>query len=235
MAKTLLNGVQELLEKAAAIDSGSTLTSLTDDSRQTYIDLAVQSLNETVDELYSLGDASKPNQMKEATITLVQNQRSYVLRSDLLLLREEYPLVDETNTHHIIILGEDGYRDIIHSDTEQDDTGQPQFCAISPVNGRLVLDVLPDSTAAGRIYKYRYDRELELTAAGDTFPFSDTAYRAVVVAATELWRFYRHKEFNESVFRLSLGRAARYMRKLPKRSTWGPRRAGKNPTDPMSE
>ena len=171
MAKTLLNGVQDVLEKSAAIDSGQTLTSLSDTSRQTLIDLAVQVINETIDELYSIGDWSKPEQMKEATITLVTSQRAYVLRHDLVRLRSEYPLTDETNNHHIIILGEDGYWQTIMGDTEQDDTGIPSYCAISPINGKLIMDRLPDSNANARVYKYRYDRELELDeAAGNPEP-----------------------------------------------------------------
>lgn len=235
MAKTLLNGVNHVLTRSDVLDSGSTLSSLTDNARQTLIDLAVQVINETVDELYSLGGRSKPNQMKEATLTLVQNQRSYVLRSDLIRLRSEYPLVDETNSQYIVILDEDGYRKIIMGDLEQDDTGLPSYCAINPTNGRLTMDVLPDSNASGRVYKYRYDKEFSLEAAGDTFPFSDAVFRAVMSAATELWRLYRHQDFSPDVFRLSLGRAGRLLRQLPPSDSYRHMPQGTSPADPFEK
>jgi hypothetical protein len=233
MAKTLLNGVNELLTKTSAIDSGTTLNSLTDASRQTFIDLAVQVFNEVIDELYSVGERSKPKQMKERTITLVSGQRSYVLAADLVTLRSEYPLTSEADNKHIIILGEDGYRQIVTGDIEQDDTGQPVYCAINPVNGRLVMDVIPTSVEDGQVFKYRYDRDLELDAASDSMPFSNAVYRAVLSAAAELWKLHRHQDFNEGLFRLSLGRAGRLLRQQPASGSWMPRRPGINTTDPL--
>lgn len=234
MAKTLLNGVNDLLKKNAALDSGTTLTSLTDTTRQQHIDLAIQVLNETLDEIYSLGDESKPEQMKEGTITLVTNQRAYNLRTDCIRLRTEYPLVDETNSQYITIL-EDGYYQIIQGDTEQDDTGLPSYCGISPVNGKLVMNVLPDSNANGAVYKYRYDRELALTDKDDEFPFSDAAYRAIIACAAQLWKLERHQDFSPDIFRLSLGRAGRYIRQMPKRRSYMPSSRGTNSADPFEQ
>ena len=233
MAKTLLNGVNEVLKKARALDSQGNLSTLTDSARQMFIDTAIQVINEVTDELYTLADLSKPKQLKEATITLVTNQQAYALNSDLILLRREYHLIDEANSQTITILGEDGYWRIIRGDLQQDDTGLPHWACIRPTDGRLFFDRKPDAAANGNVYKYRYDRDLEFDEACDVFPFSDMVFRAVVPAAAELYSFYQQQAFNETIFKASLGRAAGLLRRIPKRTTWAPQRGGSNITDPM--
>lgn len=234
MAKSLLNGVNEVLKKVRALDSQGELSTLTDSARQMFIDTAVQSINEVIDELYLSAGFSKPKQLKESTITLAASTQVYGLNSDLLVLRREYNLIDETNNHVIEILGESGYHDIIIGDLEQDDTGQPNWAAIRPTDGRLYLDRVPTGTAIGRVYKYRYDREITLDDATDEMPFSDTVFRAVVPAASELWRFYNNQEFSQGLFDASVSRAAAALRRIPKRTSWNPNRGGSNVTDPMS-
>ena len=52
MAKTLLDGVNEVLKRVSLIQGDNAiLTDLTDSSRQVYIDVAVQVWNESVDEI----------------------------------------------------------------------------------------------------------------------------------------------------------------------------------------
>lgn len=231
---TLLEGVNEVLKKADVLDASGELTSLTDSARQSYVDMAVQSLNEAVDHLYSLAEIPKPTSLGEATITLATDDRDYALDANLIVLRRDYHLIDETNNHTIFILGEDGYRQIILGDLEQDDTGLPSSAAIRPTDGELFMDRIPTSNENGRIYKYRFEKDLELTTAASTFPFSATVFRAIVPAAAELWRFYRHNEFNQGLFDSSMARAARYLLRLPTRNTWMPGAPQKNLTDPFS-
>ena len=105
MAKTLLNGVNEVLKKVDIIDEDAgLLVTLSDSARQTFIDLAVQVINEVLDELYSITKKSKPKQLKESTITLATNKQAYGLNSSLVTLRREYRLIDENNNHFITIL-----------------------------------------------------------------------------------------------------------------------------------
>ena len=233
MAKTLLNAVNEVLKKTDVLDSDGLLDSLTDSARQMFIDTAVQVVNEFMDELYS-GDISKPKQMRESTITLETGIQSYGLHSSLIMLRQEYHLVDETNNHIISIQGEDGYYKIVIGDIEQDDTGLPHFCAISPINGQLVMDRTPTANEDGRVYTYRYDRDLELDDADDCFPFNNAVFRAMVPGAAELWKFYERGEFNETIWNRSMARAKRFLRQLPKRGSWTADRGGDNLTDPLS-
>lgn len=234
MAKTLLNGVNELLKKVNIIDEDAGIfATLSDSANQTFIDLAIQSINESVDDLYSVSRQPKPEQLAENTITLVTDDQDYVLQTDLIRIRREFGLIDETNNHFITILGEDGYRQIIIGDIEQDDTGLPHWAAIRPTDGELFLDRKPTAAENGNVYKYRYDKDLVLVAAADTFPFTDVVFRALIPAAAEMWRFHKHGEFAEKLYNSSLARAARYLSKINERTSWQPKRHGVNITDPM--
>jgi len=69
--KTLLSGVNEVLKKVHMIqgDSGL-LTTLTDSGRQTYIDLAIQSWNEIIDDIYAVSDMPYPQELAESSINI---------------------------------------------------------------------------------------------------------------------------------------------------------------------
>ena len=234
--KSLLNGVNEVLKKVGIIEGDTgLLTSLTDSARQPFIDTAKQSLNEVVDQLYSEFGEPKPQQLAENTITLVTADQDYALQGDLVTLLPEFALVDETNNHVIAILDDDdAYRNLIVGDLDQDDTGLPSAAAIRPTDGQLWMDRAPTSAENGRIYKYRYNKELELVVAADTFPFGNTVFRAMVPAAAELWKLHRHQEFSQGLFDASMGRAARAVRGLPMRDSWQPGHAH-NSTDPLED
>src|SRR5512138_2088024 len=100
MAKTLLNAVNDMF-KLAGIISGDAdaLTSLTDSARQTDIDHCVIALNEVIDELYTIGDISRPNQQAASTVTLVTGTRNYTLATNYVRLH--WPLIDHTNSQYI--------------------------------------------------------------------------------------------------------------------------------------
>lgn len=233
MAKTLLDGVNQVLTKAGVLDSDAGfLTSLTSSGKQTFIDLAVQVLNETVDDLYSTLQKPKPNQLAEGTITLLEGDRDYELADDLVALFTEFALISETDTHVIFILEDDGYRQLILSDLEQDDIGLPSVAAIRPSDGQLFMDRAPRAEDDGRVYRYRYAKELELVQATDVFPFGNTVFRAIIPVASELWKRERHQEFSQSLVNTSLGRAARLITKTPPRDSWRPG-TNRNVTDPF--
>ena len=221
--KTLLNGVNELLKRVSALDSDSgELSTLTDSARQTWIDIAIQAWNEVLDELYSAARVSKPNQLSSSTITLVTDTRAYSPASDVIVFRREYHLYDTTNNHYINLLGNEGYEQIILGDPEEDDTGLPSLAAIRPTDGKIYLNRSPTSDENGNIYTYRYDKDLELTAAADTFPFSNAVFRALIPAASELWKLEMHNSFQQGLFNASIGRAARLLSQIPARESWGP-------------
>lgn len=221
MAKTLLEAVNQILTRTGIIagDSGL-LTTLTSTARQRPIDIAVQVINEGIDELYTACGVPLPTQQAENTITLIDAVRDYSLATDLVRLR--WPFIDKTNSQYLFHFP-GGFNEILLSDLEQDDTGLPYYAAINPRDQKLYLDRIPTSVEAGRIYTYQYDRELELAVLGDVVPFGNTTFRAMVPAWVELWRRDQQKEFDADLFRLSIGRAARTVTKQQPRDNYSPR------------
>lgn len=221
MAKTLLNGVNEILKRVSVIggDAGA-LTSLTDAARQPAVDIAVQVINEGIDGLYSQSNIPLSTEQKEGTITLVAGTRAYSLASDLVQLR--WPFIDKTNSQKLEEYP-GGYNAILQADMEQDDTGLPQYGAIRPTDGKLHLDRAPTSAEAGRIYTYQYDRDTVLSAAADAMPFSDAVFRAMVPCWVQLWKRERQNEFDGDLFNAMLGQAASLMTQKQMRSSYCPR------------
>lgn len=223
MAKSLLNGVNEVLKKARLIqgDSGE-LTSLTDSARQVWIDNIVQSWNETVEELYSVSSLPMPQELAEATITLVTDDRDYALASDLNILY--WPLLDETNGQYIHE-AKGGYLDLVaRQPVPSDYTGLPIYGTIRPTDGELYFDRIPSSTENGLVYKYRYDKDISVSVAADTFPFKDNIFRALVPAVTEIFNITFRREFNDALYSTSMGRAARLLSQNPIKTSYFPSR-----------
>lgn len=221
MSHTLLDGVNEVLKRVAMIhgDAGE-LTSLTSQSRQRSIDIAVQAINEGNDELYSTAGVAQPSGQAESTITLVNATRSYSLASDLVRLR--WPFIDKTNNQYLYQYP-GGYNQAIFDDPEQDDTGLPNFAAINPTSGNLHVDRAPTTVEAGRIYTYQYDRDLVMDTATDTFPYTDAVFRAMVPVWAQLWRRDQQKDFDTALYTLSVGRAARLLSRQLPRDSYYPR------------
>ena len=221
MAKTLLNAVNEILKRVGVVsgDAGA-LTTLTDSARQKPIDVAVQVINEAIDELYTMPGLSAPQGQAESTITLATGDRSYALASDLVRLR--FPLIDKTNNQYIYEY-KNGYNELLKLDPEQDDTGRPLYGAISPVNGELHLERAPTSEDNGSVYTYQYDKDVSLSILTDTVPFSDAVFRAMVPAWVKLWERDVRNEFDAEMFRASLGRASRLLRQIVPKNTYNPR------------
>lgn len=217
MAKTLLNGLNELFKRVSLIagDAGA-LTSLTDSARQTAIDQGVQVINEANDELFTVSEIPMPNEQGESTVTLVTGTRAYTLATDLVQLR--WPMVDKTNSQ---LLQEypGGYNAMLLADLEQDDTGLPQYGAVRPTDSKLHLDRAPSSAENGRIYTYQYDKDLVLDEAADTFPFRDAVFRAMIPVYVQLFKRENRNEFDEALYRINLGRASRMLtQRLPRDS-----------------
>lgn len=221
MAKSLLNCVNEILKRSGLIagDSGL-LTTLTDSARQPAIDQAIQVVNEGLEELYSQSNIALPNEQAESSITLVAGTRAYALHANLVQLR--WPFIDRTNNQYLYEYP-GGYNALIIADPEQDDTGQPFYAAIRPTDGYIFLDRTPTSTENGKVYYYQYDKNLALSVAADTVPFSDPVFRAMVPAWQQLWKREFRNEFDGEIYAVSVGRAARLMTQKQARSSWSPR------------
>lgn len=225
---TLLDGVNEVLKRVSVIQGDTTaLSSLTSSGIQPYVDLAVQVWNEGIEELYSQIDKPMPKELASSTITLVADDRDYTLATDLVQLH--WPFHDQTNGNYIYEYA-GGYLGLLHAQPIPSDyTGIPVFGAIRPSDGEIYLDALPTADEAGDIYTYEYDKDVSLSAATDTFPFSDPTYRAMVPAVVQLWRASRENQFDSALHKRSMGRAARYLSQQQQRESWGPYRVRRTP------
>ena len=219
MANTLLQTVNEILEKVGEFHGdASKLTTLTSTARQRSIDIAIQVINEGIDELYSICEMQTPNIQAESTIMLVSGQRSgYTLASDMTRLL--WPFIDRTNTQYLFEFPQ-GYRGLLQWDIQQDDTGQPHFAAISPEDNTLLLDRAPDANVAGRTYYYQYEKDVSLGVAADQVPFKDVVWRAMIPVWAQLWRRELQKEYDPAIMNLHLGRAARFLSQAVPRNNY---------------
>lgn len=229
--KTLLNCVNEIFRHVGMIQGDAALlTSLTDQSRQRSIDIAVQVVNEGLDELYSATGLQMPAAQKQGTITLATGTRSYSLATDLVRIKPldtvESPrvwMIDKTNTQFLYEYP-GGYNGLLILDPEQDDTGLPLFCAINPTDGTLQVDRAPTASEGnGSVYTYQYEKELALTILTDTVPFGNAVFRAMVPAWAQLYRRDQQNDFDQDLFKASFGRASRLLSKVPPSDNYSPR------------
>lgn len=235
--KQLLDGVNEILRKKNLIaGDAALLASLTDSARQPSIDLAIQVINEGIDEIYSTAQISLPNQMVEATLTLATGTKAYVLPSNLV--RMHWPLIDRAHTRFIQQYAT-GYEGMLLVDLAQVFTGLPLYAAIRASDNYLVFDRTPTAAENGNIYNYQYDKDTVLTVASDVMPFNNAVFRAMVPVWTQLWeRTKRTQGYDVAMLKTNLGRAARLLTENQPRETWNPRQGVSyylNSTDPMPE
>lgn len=226
MAKTLLQGVNDVFKRLNLIagDSGE-LSSLTDSARQQWIDVAVQVWNEALEELYSTAEMSFPQELAENTITLVTDDRDYALETDLAQLVEQQGVyfVDETNNHFIFKYA-GTYEDLVIDQVDPSTfVGLPSFAVIRPTDGQAYMDRIPTAEENGRVYKYRYHKDVSLSAAANTFPFTDTVYRAMIPAVSQLWLRDQRNTFDGEIFVASMGRASRLLGTITHRDSWANR------------
>lgn len=219
--KTLLNAVNEILKRVNVIaGDAAALTDLTDSARQHPIDIAIQIVNEGIDELYSYTKEGLPQQQAESTITLATNIREYSLASDLIRLH--FPLIDRTHGQYITQFS-GGYDDMLEWDLRQDQTGQPMYACISPINGKLRVELSPSSSVNGYIYTYEYEKDLVLSLATDTVPFSNVVFRSMVPVWVQLYKREMEGEFDDPLYKAGIGRASRYLSELEPRPSYSPR------------
>jgi len=133
-----------------------------------------------------------------------------------------------------------GYHQLrIDQTSPSDYNGLPQLATIDVTEtgtiSKLYVDREPTSVENGYVYYYFYDKDLELTAAADVFPFKDVVFRALVPAVAELWKRYKRQNYDAAIGRRSMGRAVRYLTQTQTRSNYGPNRpsGAPNSTDPF--
>lgn len=231
-AKSLLYVVNKVLKRTQHITSD--LSSLTDNAKQVAVNIAIQSINEVVRSLYTEAKMPMPQEVSHGALTLEENVRTYSLSGDLIQLR--FPLIDQTNGDRIYEYP-GGYTQLfIDQDIPSNYTGLPQLAAISPINGQIYLDRLPTTNEAGREYVFLYDKDLTLSDASDTFPFSNVVAEAIVPAAAQLVKGEMQNKFNEGIFKMAMGQAARMLSQTAERRSYLPQvTIPANTTDPMEK
>lgn len=218
MSKTLLQGVNEVLNRAGITTQSGAISSFDTPSKQVYIDLAIQIWNETIDAVCNFMGEPHPGETGSSTITLVTNQREYDLPSDLVQIR--WPLIDQTNGNYIDEYP-GGYEQMrIDQPLPADWTGLPYSAVINPTTGDLRLDRTPTSTENGKAYDMLYDKDLVLSATTDTFPFTDATFRALVPAVTEGFERLKRNDFDSTMYNRSLARALNFTNKVNRRTHW---------------
>lgn len=220
MAKSLLDCVNETMTRLKQIQGDQdVLTSLTDSSRQIWIDIAVQVINEGIDTLYDASSIPKPQELSETPITLTLNEREYSLPTDLVQLR--WPGLDETNGMFIFEYP-GGYQQLRIDQPRPDSgyEGTPIYGVLNPSNDNLRLDHRPTAKDVGKVYIFEYDKDLVLTAATDTVPFTNAAFRAMVPAWAQLVQRDLKRDFDAAIFDAQIGQAARFVNKSQRRTHW---------------
>lgn len=231
MAKTLLDGVNDVLKLTGIISTTNTLSSLTDSGKQGFIDTAITVWNQAIDQVFSVSKVMRPKQGQEDSIILIADVRSYPLPCDLVQIR--WPLQEESKGLYIHEYP-GGYEDLRHSQTQPGNyTGQPTFAAIDPIEGDLYLDRIPLTADAGDEYTFFYWKDTGLSLGSDVMPFGDTVYRAMVPVVTEMFRFYRNNRFISDMSQFNLGRAVRALMKQPPRTRWIAKGSRARTTNPL--
>lgn len=234
--KQLLDAVNEVLKRVNIIDTANTglLASLTNSALQNFIDVAVQVVNEGMEELYTTAEVELPQQGGESTITLATGTREYALNSGLVKLL--WPMVDRTNNQYLA-QWMDSYENFLLLDPQQNQSRLPIFGMISPITDMLRIEVSPDAGSNGHVYTYEYLKDISVANATDTVPFNNLVFRAMVPAWVQLWKREMRNEFDQSLYQMSIGRASRALTQEPMREDYSNRGISVNtlPLDPFSK
>lgn len=230
---SLLNGVNAVLKRTGVIKGNSgELSSLTDPQRQVVVDLTVQAWNEAIVDLFDSASIPFPKEAATNTITLATGDRDYALQSDLVQLR--WPLKNLTNGLEIHPYP-GGWEQLIADQTiPANYQGKPSYGVIEPISGELYLDMVPTSQDNGDQYTYWYDKELLVSAAADTFPFTDTVYTSMIPVVAELVKRDRENSFDTTIYRRRMATAVGQLTQAQPRTSWAPVRISSvNTSDPL--
>jgi hypothetical protein len=218
MSKTLLDGVNDLLDRVGIIDANGTLASLSNQGKQLFIDLAVQIWNETVDDVCNMMGIPHVGETASSSITLSTGTREYSLPSDLVQIR--WPLMDQTNGYYIWEYP-GGYEEMrIDQSIPGDWSGLPLYAVINPTTNYLRTDRAPTSSENALVFNLLYDKDLVMDAYDDTFPFNDATYRALLPVVTEGWERRKRNDFDLEEYRKHMARALAFVNRTNRRTHW---------------
>ena len=218
MAISFLAAVNETAKQVKIVQGSSgELTTFTDSARQSEIDVLLRSWNDAIDELYKV--EALQGEQAESTITLVLDTREYSLASDFIQMVGDP--IDETDGFYLREYS-GGYEKMRLDQLQPSDfDGRPNFWCINPTTGDLRVDTNPQSAEVGAVYKYLYEKRINLTATTDTFPFNDDVVDALQDAVSEIWQRKRRRQFDETIYQSSMSRAMSFLRPTRLRRSYG--------------
>lgn len=207
MAKSLLNGVNEVLQRMGIVASTNALSSLTDSGKQIFIDQCVQAINETVRHLYLKCQKPMPKIVGSTTLTLATGDDDYNLAlTDVS--RYIFPFVDATNQEEICEY-EGGWEELYYLKAMWTVEGLPEYAVVSPIDGQIIVDQTPTANENGNVYTVYYEKDGIMSSASDTFPFDDSVFVDLVPAMTDKFRQIRGANPDRQVWRESVANAAK--------------------------
>ena len=215
---TFLTAVNDVLSRTSITSASGEVSSLTNAGKQVYIDTIVQIWNETLDDAANMMGIPHIGETSSSVLTLVLDQREYDLPTDLVQIR--WPLVD-TDLGHFIWEYPGGYTQMrVDQFIPSDWIGLAYTAAINPTTMKLRLDRAPSADEVGNTYDLLYDKDLSMSAATDTVPYTDAVYRALVPVVTEVFERRNRNDFDEAEYRRNLSRALAFMNRSNRRTHW---------------
>lgn len=222
MPYTLLQIVNKCLRRLSIVqgDAGE-LAALSSAQFQTDIDVLVQAINETIDDLY--GARGRPQAVGAATIALADGVREYALAADCERVLGKPPMLIEESRGRVVTEYPGGYEQMVADQPVPDGcSGRPAYFAIEPMTGRLRLDRAPTAAEAGEIYRYRYFKALSLAEAAATMPFSDRVADNLLPAFCEKYKIARKApEASPTLYAAAMTAAARLLGKVAPATRYG--------------
>ena len=235
---TYLVAVNATLRRVGVIaGDASALTTFTDTQRQREVDIVLQVWNEIVHELYDLG--SLQGEVADGSITLVTDTDNYAVPTDFEQMAGATYLTRVMVKSDGVRLFEypGGYRQMFIDQPDRADfTGAANYWALNLTNNTFRLDKRPTLTENDDVFNFVYDKRINLSATGDTMPFSDTVTEALQSVVAEIFRIDFHGETRDPISSIAgFKRAASLITQKKRRRRYGQKtlRPGFSSADPL--
>ena len=195
-----LAGVNRIFRQEGIVREDGEITSFTGNSFGQSTELAKIAIQNEINDLTS--EEYIPYEEAESTITLGADTRTYSLASDFIRFRDRRPKMLEVdgsgNSENRLIFdypgGEEKLRQEVYD--YRDQTGDPSwFYFVRGASKQVGFYLVPDASAAGKIYRYYYEKSVNVSVETDTLPFaSEGEAQAFIDLAATRFRYMRADE-----------------------------------------
>ena len=175
---TFLDGVNRVLRQNAIITGDDdNITTFADLQHRASVQLAQIAIQSTITELSS--DKCLPVEETDATITMVQGQRTYDLASDFVRFIEEKPFFLELDAsgdseNRVMTMYPGGEAELKRNILDyREQQGTPTwFYNMKASTKSIGVFHIPDANYDGTDFRYTYEKSIYPTVAADTLPFT---------------------------------------------------------------